>query len=319
MKKSVDTEKFIENTKKDLEKKIKDMVTDKHILSALERGNRLRALLFQLAYKASTRGKETSQRYQKALEGSVVIELAHGASLVHDNIIDDANGRRGKPSIQVKKGVASALLTAHKMLVIGFNVSLTHGDEWARLYVDSWDEVVNGELDEINLNKNNFNKDVTSKKSKKLDASNAVIDLKTATLFSAVCKAGALEAGITGDALKVFADYGREIGLVYQLADDLIDLANGELRESVITLFLKRLEVLGTKINALKKRELKKTLAKNQGKILDIYIEEIDKHIKKAEKLGKSKIIPNSPYKDLLAEFPRYIINDMLKEIEIAV
>ena len=319
MKKSVDTEEFIENTKKDLEKKIKDMITDKHILSILEGEKRLRALLSQLAYKACTQGKETSQQYQKALEGSIVIELAHAASLVHDDIIDEDVERRGKSAYHVKNGVAGALLTGHKMLVIGFNVALKHGDEWARLYVDSWGEVVNGELDEINLNKNGFSNDVISSKSKKIDTYNKKIEQKTAALFSSVCKAGALEAAISGDALKVFEDYGREIGLAYQLADDLVDLANGEMKEGVIILLLKRLEDIGTKINALKKKELKRKFAKNRDNIQKIFIEEINKHIEKAEELGKSKIIPDSPYKDLLAEFPRYIINEMLKEIKITV
>ena len=59
--------------------------------------------------------------------------------------------------------------------------------------------------------------------------------------------------------------------------------------------------------------------SKNKDNIQEIFIEEINRHIEKAEELGKSKIIPDSPYKDLLAEFPRYIINEMLKEIKIAV
>ncbi|MCK4902790.1 MAG: polyprenyl synthetase family protein [Thermoplasmatales archaeon] len=319
MKKSVDTEEFIENTKKDLEKKIKDMITDKHILSVLEGKKRLRALLSQLAYKACTQGEETSQQYQKALEGSVVIELAHAAALVHDDIIDQDCERRNKPAYLVKNGVAGTLLTGHKMLAIGFSVALKHGDEWVRLYVDSWDEVINGVLDEINLNKNGFSNGLISSKSKKIDAYNKKIERKTAALFSSVCKAGALEAAISGDALKVFEDYGQEIGLAYQLADDLVDLANGEMREGVIILLLKRLRDIGTKINTLKKKELKRKFAKNKDNIQEIFIEEINRHIEKAEELGKSKIIPDSPYKDMLSEFPRYIINEMLKEIKIAV
>ena len=317
MKKSVDTEEFIENTKKDLEKKIKDMITDKHILSVLEGKKRLCALLSQLAYKACTQGEETSQQYQKALEGSVVIELAHAAALVHDDIIDQDCERRNKPAYLVKNGVAGTLLTGHKMLAIGFSVALKHGDEWVRLYVDSWDEVINGVLDEINLNKNGFSNDLISSKSKKIDAYNKKIERKTAALFSSVCKAGALEAAISGDALKVFEDYGQEIGLAYQLADDLVDLANGEMREGVIILLLKRLRDIGTKINTLKKKELKRKFAKNKDNIQESFIEEINKHIEKAEELGKSKIILDSPYKDLLAEFPRYIINEMLKERDV--
>ena len=282
MKKSVDTEEFIENTKKDLEKKIKDLITDKHILSVLEGKKRFRALLSQLVYKACTKGEETHQQYQKALEGSVVIELAHAVALVHDDIIDEDIEKQSKSAHHVKNGVAGALLTGHKMLVIGFNIALKHGDEWARSYVDIWDEVVNDVLDEININKNGFSNDLISSKPKRVDEYNKKIEQKTAALFSSVCKAGALEAAISGDVLKVFEDYGQEIGLAYQLADDLVDLANGEMREGAIILLLKRLEGIGAKINTLKKKELKRKFSKNKDNIQEIFIEEINRHIEKA-------------------------------------
>jgi len=318
-KKSQTLEGFINTSKKDMEKKILEMISDKHILSILEGGKRLRPLLALLAFRAITQGKETQEQYQKALEGSVVIELAHAASLVHDDIIDMDKERRGKPSYYVKKGVANALLTGHKMLVLGFDVALKHGDEWARLYVDSWDDIVNGELDEVELNKNGFSKDDISSKSDIFKKYIEIIDLKTAVLFSSVCKAGALEANVNGKILKLFSDYGREIGLAYQLADDLVDLANGEMIDSVIVPLLNRLDN-GTEVKkSMKKRGIKRKFEKNKDKIQELYIDEIKKHIKKAEQLGKSKIIPDSVYKTFLSDFPKFIINEMLKEIKISV
>ena len=203
-KKSSDLEEFIKITKRDLEKKIKDMIVDKKIVSILEGGKRLRSLLSHISYKACTQGKETRKEYRKALEGGVVIELAHAASLVHDDIIDDDIERRGKPSYHVKKGIASAILAGHKMLVIGFNVALKHGEEWAKLYVDSWNEVVNGEIDEVNFNKKNLKYwDKISSKSEILDIYNKIINLKTAVLFSSVCKSGALEANMPEDVISL--------------------------------------------------------------------------------------------------------------------
>jgi len=315
--KSSNIDEFIEITKRDLEKKIKEMIADKKIVGILKGGKRLRPLLAHLSFKACTQGKETRKEYRNALEGGVVIELAHAASLVHDDIIDDDLVRRGKPSYHVKKGIANAILTGHKMLVIGFNVALKHGEEWAKLYVESWNEVVNGEIDEVNFNKKDLKYwDQISSKSEILEIYNKIIDLKTAVLFSSVCKAGALEANMTEDTIILFGDYGREIGIAYQLADDLVDLSKGEMIDSVIVPLLNKIE--GNKIKTFDKMVIKRKFVKNKDKIEDLYIKEIKKHIKKAEELSLSKKIPKSIYKDMLHDFPKYIINEMLKEIKIA-
>ena len=276
-----------ESSSGDLEKKIVDIISDKNIVSILEGGKRLRPLLAHLAFKACTQGKETYNKYQKALEGGVVIELAHAASLVHDYIIDEDNERRGKPAFHIKKGISDAILTGHKMLVTGFNIALKHGKDVAKLYVDSWNEIINGEIDEVNFNKKDIKElQKTSTKSQIFKAYNKIIDLKTAVLFSSACKAGAIEADMSGDILKVFADYGREVGLAYQLADDLVDLANGEMIDSVIIPLLNRLDRTVTGIGTLKKREIQKKFAENKDKILEFYTEEIRKHDRKAEELS---------------------------------
>jgi len=316
---SSNLEDFIENSKGDLEKKIVDMISDKQIVTILDGGKRLRPLLAHLSFKACTQGNETPGQYQRALEGGVVIELAHAASLVHDDIIDEDKERRGKPAFYIKKGIANAILTGHKMLIAGFNIALKHGKEIANLYIDSWNEIINGELDEVTFNKNDIKKlKEIPTKSQIFEAYYKIIDLKTAALFSSACKAGALEANMSGDILKVFADYGREIGLAYQLADDLVDLVNGEMINSVVIPLLNKLENKTT-AGILKKREIKKKFARNKEKIQELYIEEIKKHIRKAEELGKSALIPSSTYKNMLRDAPTYITNRMLKEINVTI
>jgi len=309
---SIKLDDFIESSKSELEKKIVDLISDKKIASILAGGKRLRPLLANLSFKACTQGNETPLQYQRALEGAVVIEL--------DDIIDKDEERRGKPSFYVKNGVANAILTGHKMLVTGFNITLKHGKEVAKLYVDSWNEVVNGELDEVTFNKKDVkNLKEASTKSKIFEAYNKIIDLKTAVLFSSACKAGAIEANMSGDILNVFSNYGREIGRAYQLADDLVDLANGEMIDSVIIPLLNRLEHKKIKIGVMEKREIKKEFLKNQDKIQEFYIAEIKKHVRKAEELGKSEAIPSSPYKNMLTDAPTYIINRMLREINVTI
>jgi octaprenyl-diphosphate synthase len=315
--KSLDLESFFHETYNHIEQKLDDKIPDEKMRAALNGGKRLRSLLAQLSFKACTIGEENSDKYHKSLESSVSIELAHGASLVHDDIIDKDIERRGKPAFYVDHGVGKAILMGHKMLAHGFDIALSHGKEVAKLYVDSWNEVVNGEIDEVDFN-NNGKSLHTSTKEQIFEAYSKIIDLKTAGLFASACKVGAIEADMTGDILKVFSDYGREIGLAYQLADDLVDLANGEMIDSVIIPLLNRLENK-PKIGIIKKRELKKMFAKNEEKIKQYYINEIKKHVTRAEELSTSNIIPESNYKTLLSQAPAHIINKMLSEIKVTI
>ena len=317
---SINLDNFFDLTRNDLERKISSTVSDEKIRMILHGGKRLRSLLAQLTFKVCTEGKETQNKYQKALEGSVSIELAHGASLVHDDIIDKDTTRRGKKAFHVKEGIGKAILTGHRMLAIGFDIALKHGKEVAKLYVDSWNEVVNGEIDEVDFNKKKKgnSKEITTK-SVIFEAYNKIIDLKTASLFSSACKAGALEADMKGDILKVFSDYGREIGLAYQLSDDLVDLANGEMIDSVIIPLLNRLENKTLKNTFLKKWEIKRKFSNNKERIKEIYLTEIKNHVENAQKISRSMYIPPSKYKELLTQAPSYIINKMLGEINITI
>jgi len=309
---------FIENTTEDLDKKIEVVIPDEKIVKVLKGGKRLRPLLAHLSFKACTQGNESDDDYQRALEGAVSIELAHSASLVHDDIIDNDLKRRGEPSFHVKEGIASALLTGHKMLATGFNIALTHGKDVAKLYVDSWDKIVNGEIDEVDFNKKDF-KNLKTTKTKTLEAYNKIIEQKTAVLFSSACEAGAIEANMSGDVLRVFADYGREVGLAYQLADDLVDLVKGEMIDSVIVPLLSKLENKKILAKSLDVEDVKKLFVKHDSEIRQIFFKEIKKHVKKAEKLSSSNLIPPSKYKNLLNDAPSYITNRMLKEINLKI
>ena len=314
-------QEVVESSADDIEKKISEIITDKEIIQILDGGKRLRPILVCVSFRACTQGKELPIRYQKALEGSVAVELAHAASLVHDDIIDKDLTRRGKPAFYVQNGVPHALLTGHKILSVGFDIALKHGSEFAKLYVDSWYKIVNGEIDEVNFNKNGENEfNVPTTKSQIFQVYNRIINLKTAVLFSSACKAGALEADMPIEIQKLFADYGQEIGLAYQLADDLVDLEkNGEMIDSVIVPLLNKLDAKNLRLNYIKKRRIKKKISRNKIKIRQFYLDEIQKHARKAEEIIKSDLIPYSTYKDILRDMPSYIINKMLEAINVSV
>ena len=320
MQQSLSLEKFFRNTCKDIERKITEIISDEKILSILYGGKRLRPLLASLSFKTCTGGNESSERYNMFLEGAVCVELAHNASLVHDDIIDGDVKRRGELAFYIKEGIDNAILLGHKMLAIGFDVALSHGEKTARLYVDTWSKTLNGQLMEVNFNTKDLNdtKDISSD-SKFFQLYSNIIDLKTASLFSSACKAAAFEAHVSDQLSEALADYGREVGFSYQLADDLADLEKGERIDSVVVPLLARLEKKSIKNGSMTAKILKKKIEKNLPEIKRLYLDEIKKHIKNAEKISKSDVIPSNQYKTLLQNAPTHIINKMLEEIDISI
>ncbi len=312
-------EPFLQNTFKDIENKINEMIADEKILTILKGGKRLRPLLGSIAFKVCTGGDESSERYQKFLEGCVGVELAHGASLVHDDIIDGDLNRRGEPAFYIKTGIDNAILIGHKMLVIGFDLAVAHGEKIAKLYADSWRGTLDGQLREINFNSKDLNDTKLSADSKFFQIYSKIIDLKTATLFSSACKAAAIWADVSEDLSTVLANYGREVGFAYQLADDLVDLEKGEMIDSVVLPLLSRLEKKSIKNGGTKARTLKKKIEKNSPEIKKLYIDEIKKHVMNAQRLSTEGIVPANRYKSFLQQAPTYIINKMLKEINITI
>jgi geranylgeranyl pyrophosphate synthase len=224
--------KIIKEVNAELNSRIKDPI----IKSVLEGGKRLRPMLMLLTFCACNGGKENNGSYKRALEGAVSIELAHNASLVHDDIIDRDCKRRGKPALHVRNGVDAALLLGHKMIAAGFDIALNHGPDIAKVYVDTWNEALSGELMEVKMN-NNGREEYS--KENLLQMYYQIINQKTASLFASACMSGALEAKASWDVAKIFGEYGREIGMAYQLADDLVDLEKGERIDFVIKPLLK--------------------------------------------------------------------------------
>jgi geranylgeranyl pyrophosphate synthase len=312
-------EVFLKHTYEDVEKKIQEIITDPNILSILKEGKRLRPLLGAIAFKVCTGGEESSKIYQRFLEGAVAIELAHGASLVHDDIIDGDLTRRGEPAFYIKTGIDNAILIGHKMLVMGFNLALSHGEKIAKLYVDAWGGTLDGQLNEINFNSKDLQDANITADSKFFQVYSRIIDLKTATLFSAACKAAAIWADASNEVVDLLGDYGREVGFAYQLADDLVDLEKGEMIDSVVIPLLTRLERRTAKNGNLKPRSIRKKIEKKSPEIKKLYLEEISKHLNKAQQICNSPLMPTNQYKTFLLDAPFYSINMMLKEIFITI
>ena len=307
-------ESFFEQCKLDTEKAIKRMIKNEKILEQLEGGKRLRPMSLLLSFKACTGGADTEEEYQRAVEGTVSIELAHTSSLIHDDIIDRDTERRGKPALYVREGVDTALLVGHKMLALGCDIALDHGPEFVKLYVDTWNQALSGELLELQFNrkKKSLSKDFFS-------IYLSIIDMKTASLFASACRAGALEAHADSEIVDVLTEYGREVGRAYQLADDLVDFENGEMLDSVVLPLLSRVEKKGDGFSKMEKRLIQKKLLKHEREIKEFYVNEIKYRLQKAEDLIRDSTIPDSVYKEMLAHAPRHLINKMLKSINMVI
>jgi len=205
------------------------------------------------------------------------------------------------------------------MLVIGFNLALSQGERIAKLYVDAWGGTLDGQLDEINFNSKDLQDVNITKDSKFFQIYSRIIDLKTATLFSSACKAAAYWANAPDEIANVLADYGREVGFAYQLADDLVDLEKGEMIDSVVIPLLTRLEKRSVKNGTMKTKAIRKKIEKNSSEIKKLYLEEITKHVNRAQEICKSPVLPDNQYRLFLFDAPIYSINKMLKEITISI
>lgn len=275
----------------------------------INNGKKLRSLLASLTYKVCTEGHETLEEYERALDGGIAIELAHNASLVHDDIIDGDKFRRGKKTFYMEYGLKYSIAYGHKMLCMAYAISINHGLKFTKLFLDTWEKAIDGEEDELNFYKSIENK--TDLKTL-IEKYNNIIENKTASLFSAACVAGGLQANANIDLIRQLYRFGNHIGIAYQLADDYIDFRSGEKIHSVIYPVYSDIFKISDFSNK-KISNLYEILSKNLD-IVDTYFNmTINKNVEKAKNIANSKYIPNSKYKKILFNAPEYIIHSMLE------
>ena len=172
-------------------------------------GKRLRPLLVFVAAGPPSRAGEAG-----VLRAAVAVELIHSATLVHDDVLDAAPLRRGRPTVVATAGRAIATATGDLLFSRAFaELAASRRADELRVLSDASCALADGEL------------------LQRADAWNLAItrerylercDLKTARLFQAACELGALEGG--GPA-EVLGRFGRRIGLAFQLLDDVLDVS----------------------------------------------------------------------------------------------
>src|SRR6202049_5126455 len=173
-------------------------------------GKRLRPALLLLSARYAGRSNG-----EGAIRLAAVVELLHSATLIHDDVIDSANTRRGRPSANSRWGNHRSVLAGDWLYMQSFQMALEERNfRILDVLIDLTQKMVEGEL--IQLEKIG-RIDVTEEDAVRLAT------YKTACLFSGCARLGAVLAGLEGQEEEALADYGRYAGLAFQLVDDLLD------------------------------------------------------------------------------------------------
>jgi len=183
-----------------------------HVLSS--GGKRMRPALLLLASELC--GYTGPRRVQVA----AAIELLHTATLLHDDVVDLAAARRGKAAVNAIWGNRRAVLVGDFFYARASAMIVEDGDlDILWIFSDTIRLMAEGELLQL---ERSFDPSVTEQHYYK------VIDRKSAQLLSAACQAGSVLAGVTRGERRRVAEFGRELGLAFQLRDDALDYCAAE-------------------------------------------------------------------------------------------
>lgn len=285
--------------------KCKDKKIENSILQLINSGGKLLRPAFALI--SSNFGEYNAER-SRAL--AAVVELMHMATLVHDDIIDDSKQRRGQETIQSKYGKDYAVYIGDFLFCVCFKI-LAGTSSLQSIKVDSksMSRICLGEVEQLNTR---FNTDVSVKKYL------ARISGKTAELFSLSLYIGAAEAGASDKVTRLMWNIGHNIGMAFQIIDDMLDLTStneamgkpvaSDLRQGIYTLPV---------ILALNsgQEDIKKLIEKSEYTDRDvadiIALTYKYKGIEKAEQIAKRytdkafksiSMLPDNEYKVILKE-----------------
>jgi heptaprenyl diphosphate synthase len=161
------------------------------------------------------------------VDAGVIVELVHLSTLYHDDVIDAADLRRGAPAVHVKWSNTVAILTGDHLLARASELSAALGVEVTRIMAATIADLCAGQIREVQGSgeaRAHGMEPVTADREHYL----RVISEKTASLLSASCRLGALLAGLPREAVDAAATYGHHLGMSFQLADDVLDIASEE-------------------------------------------------------------------------------------------
>ena len=154
-----------------------------------------------------------------AIRLGAVVEIIHTATLVHDDIIDEAQTRRGRPAANTQWGNSKCVLAGDWLYMQAFKIAVQERNfRILDTLIDLTQQMVEGELLQME----------TLGKLISLDEHFDLIFRKTACLFSVCMRMGAILGGATLEQEESLAQYGRDLGMAFQIVDDVLDLTASE-------------------------------------------------------------------------------------------
>jgi octaprenyl-diphosphate synthase len=278
------------------------------------KGKQMRPMFVFLVAKMVSDGGFDERTYR----GASVVELIHTATLVHDDVVDDSNRRRGFFSVNALWKNKIAVLVGDYLLSKGLLLSIDNEDfDLLKLISIAVREMSEGELLQI-------------EKARKLDITEEIyfeiIRQKTATLIAACCGIGAASVGAKQETVQQMRKFGEYIGIAFQIKDDLFDYSDDkigkptgiDIKEQKMTLpLIHTLNTCSEKdknwiINSVKKHNKDKkrvkeviTFVKENGGI-EYTISKMDNYKNRA--LAILENYPDSVYKDSLIQMIDYVV-----------
>jgi geranylgeranyl diphosphate synthase, type II len=309
-----------------IEKKLDEVFLNKKPLSLYEPcsyflqggGKRLRPFLVVASAKA------VNGKIKNVYNAAAAVELLHNFTLVHDDIMDNSPKRRGRPTLHTKYDVSTAILAGDSLIVLAYNKLLKDAKKDVNKVVSTFTnaiiEICEGQ---------SLDKEFETRYDVSLECYKEMIYKKTAALLVMCCSIGAQLCGAPQKYVTAVSNYGRYLGMAFQVQDDLLDIIGQEsefgktigkdLIEGKKTyLFLRALEKAGP---ADKKLLLK--MVKNKGimpeevnKFKQLYIKlgvikDAEHEIMKYTKLALKNLsfLPNRDGKDMLQWLANILID----------
>ncbi|HBI22414.1 MAG TPA: hypothetical protein DDY37_07535 [Legionella sp.] len=195
-----------------------------------KQGKRLRPLIFLLSNlsirSAHHKPLQTGGRESKLASA---IELLHEASLIHDDIVDKSDIRRGAPTLQMSQGEGLSLLIGDYMIFQGLKLILDSAESrddilLARELMSTGLQIAHGEAEQLDryLNRNKVENRMH------IDTYIGIIAKKTAAFFAGCADAGTALANASNEHREIYREFGMNLGLVFQMLDDLMDILGDE-------------------------------------------------------------------------------------------
>lgn len=255
---------------------------------------------------------------EKSRSVAAAIEMLHMATLVHDDVIDDAKTRRGQETLQSKYGKDYAVYIGDYLFCVTFKLLSTHSSSLASIKIDSraMERICLGEIDQMN---SKFLVDTSVKKYL------SRIQGKTAELFSLSFYSGASESGCEEKLSKQFWQIGHNIGMAFQIIDDILDYSSegsilgkpvaADIKQGIFNLpLIYAMEKNKDEFKAILEKEI--ITDEDVSSIMELVVKYkgVEKAMELAEKYTNKAFklinkLPENPYKNILLELAEKLLD----------